>query len=652
MSANAVAGVDLVERVKVLLVDDQPYHLVALRSMLEDPRYELVSASSGTEALKQLLRDEFAVILLDVVMPGMDGFETASMIRGRERTRDTPIIFLTMSATDAKAAFRGYTVGAVDFLAKPCEPEIVRAKVEVFAELHRGRLRLRRQAAELRETEKREQALRLAELRRESERRYRNLAEAVPHIVFTAGPDGGVDYVNSRWFELTGLGQERAAGWGWLGAIPEAEVEGFRRRWDAAVARGEPFQAQCRLRDRNGEERWQLCRALPELRRGHIAAWLGTFTDIHEQTEAQARAALLAEASRLLGSSLAYEQTLPHVARLLVPQLADGCSVEVGDQRLASAGIDPLALDSLEAARAEARQSAQSQIAGQSVIVPLVARDRTLGLLVLIAAPPRRLDDAVLATAENLADRIALAVDNMRLYREAQQAVAARDQFLQIAAHELKTPLTSLLLQLSSLTRALDRDAENCPLRERARDGLEAAARSSERIANLVEVLLDASRISAGRLQIERERLELAALARDVITRLGDEAVSAGCSVELRAVAPVMGEWDGARIAKVLANLLANALKYGRGRPVIVEVSAPDEDHARLCVRDHGIGLPHAYHERVFERFARAVSERNYGGLGLGLFIVREIVHAHGGTVAVDSNPGEGATFTVELPRR
>jgi PAS domain S-box-containing protein len=227
--------------------------------------------------------------------------------------------------------------------------------------------------------------------------------------------------------------------------------------------------------------------------------------------------------------------------------------------------------------------------------------------------------------------------------RAAQEAVAARDEFLAVAGHELRTPLTALLFHADTLARS----AASLPPEGAARAA--KVARSARRIARLVDELLDVTRITGGRLALEREPTDLAEVARDVVLRNAEPAALAGSPLRLHAPRPVHGSWDAGRIEQVAEALVANALKYGRGQPVDLRVEV-DGATARLVVRDRGIGIAAADQARIFERFERAASARHYGGLGLGLWIVRQIVDAHGGRIGVESAPGAGSTFTVELP--
>jgi len=248
--------------------------------------------------------------------------------------------------------------------------------------------------------------------------------------------------------------------------------------------------------------------------------------------------------------------------------------------------------------------------------------------------------------AEDLAGRVAMAVDNAHLYQQAHQAVLLRDEFLSIAAHELRTPLTALELAVRTLRRA----ARQGPAGERPLEAaLESTQRQTFRLEKLVESLLDVSRIQSGKMNVELQPLELGAVMRELVAQLGESAQQAGSQVTVNAPEPVMGRWDHALLDQVGANLLENAIKYGAGRPITIQVRR-ERNHAVLEVSDQGIGIPRAEQERIFDRFERAVSAAHYGGLGLGLYIVRRAVERLGGYVSVRSEPGQGATFIVTLP--
>ena len=389
----------------VLLVDDQPSDLAALERHLAPFALNLVKAASGEEALQLLADKDFALVLMDVRMPGLDGFATARLIREHEATRRVPLILLTGTPREAPAVTNGYLSGAVDWLSKPVEPETLRAKVRVFVDLYRERESLRRQQDALHQRE-------------------REVLEA---------------------------------------------------------------------RSQRAEE------------------------------------------------------------------------------------------------------------------------------------------------------------DRERLLTELREAVRLRDEFLSVASHELKTPLTPLALRLQLLRQEVERELETARV-PRLRGHLEAADRQVRRLTLLVDSLLDATRITSGRLTLRQEDdVNLAAIVREVVASFETQAVRAHCPLELDVPGRVLGRWDVMRLEQVVTNLLSNALKFGAGCPVLVHLREQD-GMARLTVSDAGIGMDAEMHARLFGRFERGVSERHYGGLGLGLFISREIVRALGGHIHVESAPGQGATFTVELP--
>lgn len=250
---------------------------------------------------------------------------------------------------------------------------------------------------------------------------------------------------------------------------------------------------------------------------------------------------------------------------------------------------------------------------------------------------------------EGLAAYAAIALDNATLYREQKEALRARDTFLSIASHELKTPLTPLVLQIQSVQRLAEKSADGTIPAATVLDRLARAEKQVAHLDALVNKLLDVSRLTERRLVLEPERVDLAAIVNDVVERLRPEAESAGCPIEVRAPHPVLGDWDRLRLDQVVSNVLSNALKYGRGKPVVV-VAQRQGDSAQLSVRDQGIGISSDDQRRIFRRFERAVSDQHYGGFGLGLWISREVLERMGGTIRVESKPGEGATFVVTLP--
>jgi PAS domain S-box-containing protein len=311
------------------------------------------------------------------------------------------------------------------------------------------------------------------------------------------------------------------------------------------------------------------------------------------------------------------------------------------------------------------------------MMIPLVARGRMLGVITLVRSEAgREYDRDDLALAQELATRAALAVENAHLFererkaaadaqaqrdsetlarerletltQELQQAVQLRDNFLSVASHELKTPLTPMLIRLHTLVRATEGQPDT-PFTRQVRLYTETAGRQVQKLVTLINDLLDVSRIAAGRFRLDREQLDLVTVVREVVGRFEMEANRAGSPLSLELPAAMSMQSDALRLEQVVTNLVDNAIKYGAARPIEVRLRN-EGDQALLVVRDEGIGIPAESQPRIFERFERAVSERHYGGLGLGLFITRTIVEALGGSIAVSSTEGAGTTFTVRLP--
>lgn len=372
-----------------LLVDDLEENLIALKSLLRDEKMNIYTAKSGEEALEMLLKTEFAVALLDVQMPIMDGFELAEIMRSTEKTRSIPIIFVTAAGHDAERMFRGYEAGAVDYLIKPLQPKIVLSKVRIFLELYQQKVLLQEKLKRIKETE------------------------------------------------------------------------------------------------------------------AHL-----------------------------------------------------------------------------------------------------------------------------------------------------QDALKSRDEFLSICSHELKTPLTSLKMQIQLIERRRSKMSDEEALSPtNMLKFIQGTDRSVERIIHLVNDMLDISRVATGRLSLNLEEVTLSDLVKDVGERLMPFIEMANCQLTYQLDDSVKTMADRFRIEQVITNLLSNAAKYAPEGEIILKVSK-DSQHARIDVIDHGEGISEEYQKKVFERFERVGSNSTVSGLGLGLFISREIIEMHNGSLTLSSELGKGSTFSVKIPLR
>jgi signal transduction histidine kinase len=284
-----------------------------------------------------------------------------------------------------------------------------------------------------------------------------------------------------------------------------------------------------------------------------------------------------------------------------------------------------------------------------SVAVPLSVRDRRIGVLALLSSGPE-LAPTPRQThlAEELARRASFAIENALLYRQARQALLAREEFLEIASHEFRTPLNSLRLQVQALQSHVEHLNE-AAMRDWLRKSLPMMDRQTSGLSHLVQMLRDVSLIQAGRLAPKLETVRLDLLVTEAIGGLSEKLERAGCQLVLQLAGPLLGRWDPRQIKQIIANVMSNAVKFGAGHPIEVSVHS-QRDCVVVEVQDHGPGISKEAQSVIFDLFARAVSTRHFGGLGLGLYITREIVRAHGGSIRIDSEPGAGARVVVSLP--
>jgi PAS domain S-box-containing protein len=427
-------------------------------------------------------------------------------------------------------------------------------------------------------------------------------------------------------------------------------------------------------------------------REGRILANAAMFVDNPERKRREAAARLLTEAGSIVGSTLDLEETLQGLGTIATREFANWCAVFLhdGEQRLRCAALChresakeerkadldrllpqpggvPLRLravlangqselltrvhsDDLEpgAVRSELQRLLRDLGTESAVAVALRRPAGVLGAIVFASArPDHPYAPADVAIAEELARRTALAVENGQLYREAREAILQRERFLAVAAHELRSPLAALQLNIQAIRRQLAKpDFSRESLMSRALAG-EA---QSHRLARLIDDLLDVSRIRAGQLSLVPQPLDLVEAVHRVVARFRDELVARGVEVVLHAPSSVVGCWDPLRIEQVITNLVSNGIKYGEGKAVVVAVEANDGT-ATLRVEDHGAGMSPDLTRRLFQPFERGVPAGLIRGLGLGLYIAAQLVEAHHGRISVQSTPGVGSTFVVELPR-
>lgn len=623
-------------RAAILMVDDHPANLLALEAILEPLGQELVKATSGEEVLKQLLQRDFAVILMDVQMPGLDGFQTASLIKQRERTRTIPIIFLTALSRDAAHVFKGYAHGAVDYLLKPFDPEILRSKVSVFVDLFLKEQQLQRQAALLRQRDR-------EALERQSALRYRRLTESLPEPLWAARADGSLTYANRAWRDYTGHqeGFELSLS-SFLQDVHPTDRERMRGVWSDALERVQGSAEEFRLRRKDGVYRWHLARAVPEHdEHGALVGWLAIATDIDDKRRAE-------EALGRFKTTL--DATLDCVL-MFSPDTLTLTYANAGAAKQLSAGADELVgLSVLDV------EGAFDEKGFRKLLAPLMS-----GTLPsqTYSTNHRRRDGAevpvevvlqYVAEGDGPGRFISVARDiteRQRAETALRLASEAKDAFLAAASHELRTPLAAAKGHAHLALLKLGGQTEAGPGKS-----LQIINRQIDRMAKLVEDLLDISRLQAGRLSLELELFDLPQLVLETRDRMA--VLSQTHELKVEVPEHLEGTWDRGRLDQVLTNLLSNAIRYSpEGGQVLVRVVAEGDTGVHLSVKDEGVGIPSEKQRLIFERFGRAHGSK-YGGLGLGLTISQGIVEQHGGRIWAESSGtvGQGSTFNVWLPRR
>ncbi|HEV8139165.1 MAG TPA: response regulator [Pyrinomonadaceae bacterium] len=579
--SNSKTGND---RINILMVDDSATNLLALESILRAPDRNLIRAGSGEDALRYLLDNDAAVVLLDVYMPGIDGLQTAELIRGRERSRDIPIIFLTANTTGHAHLSRGYSLGAVDYIVKPIEPAILRSKVNVFVELFKKAREIKRQAQLLEQQNREIKNANLERLRSLIDLGHELAAEHEPATVLRKFCRSAQRVIDAEEVTIVMLGDDektprhffrcdRHARIHGRGAMPEVIQEALRRVLTELAPVRLDESSELLIADDNPIESFL---GAPILSAGVILGWF-YFLNRRGQDH-------FSESDESLAATLAN-----HVA----------------------------------VAYENARLYAEAQN----------------------HATELRMEMAVRRQAEE--ERAHLLVREQAARAEAEAANKNKDEFLATLSHELRTPLTAVLgwshlLQTKKLSE---------PETNRALDTIERNARAQ---SQLIDDLLDVSRIITGKLSIDRTRVDLCRVIEGAldVTRPLAEAKDVQFTIEIEP-SPCFVLGDSTRLQQIFWNLFSNAVKFTpKGGRVVVDADTTSS-RVTVAVRDTGIGIKPELLPFIFERFRQGdgSTTREHGGLGLGLAIVRHLVQLHGGFVDVESDGIEcGTTFKVAFP--
>jgi len=542
------------EQVDILLVDDRAENLLALEAILEPLGQRLVRAQSGEDALRCLLEREFAVILLDVQMPGMNGFETARMIKARERTKHVPIIFLTAISKDEDYVFKGYSVGAVDYMSKPFQPEILRSKVQVFVDLYVQRRRIAEQEQRIRDIERQDLELRHMRELLHSEARFREIVGSAMDAIVVFDADGNISLVNGAAERMFGTTTADAIG------------SSITRFFPDGVG-SDTMSTLCSTADQQRGEAGNSATAVPPY----------SFT-----------------------------------------------------ARRANGATFPI----------EASVSCLDTQAG-----------RTYTLIVRDISERVRHEEALRDQAESLSDSAReLKTLNEELHRrqlDLERAMTARSRFYASMSHELRTPINAVLGYSTLLLERI-----YGPLNEKQAEGIERSQKAARHLLELVNDVLDLSKIEAGKIDLRLQPVEFPGLIEDLfvtVRPLADEHGSS-LSLEVEGDAPIRVVSDPRRVRQILLNLLSNAIKFGRGRPIRVLCSRTADAGVQVEVIDQGEGISKEDQERIFHEFVQLGKTQLQDGTGLGLPISRRLAELLSGELAVESTPGNGSTFRLRLP--
>jgi PAS domain S-box-containing protein len=626
--------------INILIVDDHPDNLTALEAVLSNPEYRLVKATSGEEALRHLLHEEFAAILLDVQMPGIDGFETAMLIKKREKSEEIPILFITAIHKDELYSKKGYEIGGVDYIFKPFDPNTLRSKVAIFVNLYKKTHLLQRRTEELLANHARDQQRKLAEMELETQARFELLAEAIPQIVFTCDPDGKVDYYNHRWYEFTGLTPSESHHGDWHFFVHPRERELVSAEWQKSHLASDEFQSEYRMKGRDGTYHWFLTRASSVRNsEGKVLKWFGTSTDIEEQKRNEERLQVALDAAYMATWELNVKtgriaRSKNHHRLFGLPASPPHWSLD----------------DFLGMIHPDDRVQVEKGIRGAVKNDDSYSAEfRTLwpdGSVHWLASRGK-----VLADEEGVSERISGAVIDIDILKRTearlQEAVKAREEILAVVSHDLKNPISAIQLS-ASLAQRLEPGA---PMQSAGKQ-LARIQTSADKANRLIHNLLDLAQIDAGHFHINKKEGDYRELVREEIEMLQPLAEERQVRLEAKLPArPCPISFDRERMHQVISNLVGNALKFTTpGGCVEVELGLPTASKTvKLTVRDTGVGIDPSALAHLFDRFWQ-VRRGDRHGTGLGLFIARGIIEAHGGRIEVQSRIGDGSTFSFELP--
>ena len=608
----------MLEAPHVLIVDDNADKRFAIVAALSPLKLPMVEADSGIAALRCLIDQEFAVILLDVRMPTMDGFETAGLIRQRQQSEMTPIIFLTAFSSGDITLADHYAGGAVDFIVAPFEPAVLRAKVSVFANLFaRGALL----AARALQVETSANQLRL-------------LTDVAPIGIFQTDAENRYSYTNPRWSQITGIAPEDADGEPWEALVGPGQQPLMDSYLNSLESRSE-LSFQIEIPGPTSEARIVLLTAasIPDTEGGR-AGWVGTVADVTAEVKAEAAASHLKAVVESSQDAIISKDLLGTIT-----------SWNAGAERLYGYTATEVVGEPLSLLIPPGHDDEPSEILRKVQVGEPVEdfetirrrRDGTIVEVSLTTSPILGSAGVVIGAsiiARDISDR-----------RKTEQL---KDEFLALVSHELRTPLSSIVAHVELLLDDGPIEAEH------RRRFLEVIDRNSVRLERLVGDLLFVAQIESAHLSLSMADVDIVAVVKESIEEMELRARQSDIEITLSsAQSSLLLSGDPGRLGQAIDNLISNAIKYSTpGSAVTVRINAVDEECV-IEVEDHGIGIATEELGYLFDRFFRGSTATNLHiqGVGLGLLIVKRIIEGHGGEVTVVSEPDIGTTFRVALPR-
>jgi PAS domain S-box-containing protein len=632
----------------ILLVDDNPANLFVLKAVLSDLSEDLVEAQSGSEALQCVRENDFAVILLDVLMPGLSGFETARLIRAEHRSRHTPIIFLTANDTDRAFLEEGYALGAVDFLVKPYYPFALRAKVREFIKIFAERQEIRREREQLRlllHGTKDEQS---RAVRQQWDRLCRSEQELADFFESAAiglcwiGPDGTLLRANRAILEIIGYGTEECIGRPIADFMTDENTMGEFLQCLRSGETLKEFPAQLHCKDGSIKDVLIDANVLwREEQFIHARCFLRDITD-HKRVE-----------DALLESERRFSRFMQHLPGLAWIKDADGRYVYANDaaeQAFQTPRADLYGKSDEEifcpATASAFRENDRKALSSQTGIQVVEALEHEDGLVhySLVSKFPIPGSNGQVALIGGMAVDI---TEHKRVEQALRDADRRKDEFLATLAHELRNPLAPIRNSIQILKlEGVDEETT-----QHAREVID---RQVQHLVRLVDDLLDVSRVMRGKVDLRKERVDLGTVvARGVeIAKALIESQGHQLDIDLSSE-PLRLNADPIRMAQVVGNLLTNAAKYTEAGGHIGITAQREDDEIVMCVSDDGIGIAPDVLPHVFDLFVQAdnASTKAHGGLGIGLTLVRNLVELHGGRIdAYSEGLGKGSEFVVRLP--